>query len=197
MLDENGVAPGRRADFGRASFRAKLTPLGAEAEEFLKACIARGTKTLRLWRVGGWLLLGAQIVGWWSYFLASGDPLHRLGGKLFLSLLFPVGVFFIAFLPAYFWRKKVKLPRLTRDLQGGVLAVAEQAPFHRSVLNTGRRFYYGVIVDDVKITAPLRKHLHQNIPSSGEGTFEYFPSSLLCWKYNGKCVWEGRAFRFW
>jgi len=197
MLQEDRVADGHQADSGKATSRGKVAVFDREAEEFLKACIDRGTKKLRLLRVGGCLLLGAQIVGWWSYFLASGDPLHRLGEKLGLSLLFPVGVFFIALLPAYFWKKKVKLPRLTRDLQGGVLAVAEQAPFHRGGLNTAGKFYYGVIVDDVKISVPLRFHSDQNIPSSGEGTFEYFPNTLLCWKYNGNCVWERGTFRFW
>ena len=196
MLEGNGVAKGGRADVWRASFRAKLVPFDGEAEEFLKAYINWETKSLRIHRVVGCLLLGAQIVGWWSYFLASGYP-QTLGVKLGISLLFPVGFLFIALLPVYFWKKKVKLPRLTRDLQGGVLAVAEQAPFHRAGLNTGRKCYYGVIVDDVKISAPVREHLHQNIPASGEGTFEYFPSSLLCWKYNGKCVRERGAFRYW
>ena len=195
MLEGNGVAQGGRADVWRASFRAKLVPFDREAEEFLKACIGRTTKNLRHLRLVGCLLLGAQIVGWWSYFLASGYP-QTLGVKLGISLLFPVGFLFIALLPSYFWMKKVKLPRFTRDLQGGVLVVAEQAPFHRSVLSTGGKRFYGVIVDDVKVRAPLRFPSDLNIPSSGEGTFEYFRNTLLCWKYNGDCVWEAEAFRF-
>lgn len=196
MLQEDGTAGGRRADCGRASFRAKFVPLDAEAGEFLKAHIDWETRNLRLLRVAGWLLLGAQIIGWWTYFLASGYP-QRLGVKLLISLLFPFGVFFVAFLPAYFWKKKVKLPRLMRDLEGGVLAVADRAPFHVGGLNTAGSRHYSVIVDDVKITAPLRSHLHENIPQSGEGTFEYFPNSLLCWKYHGDCVWTRGKFRFW
>ena len=189
MLTEDRFTDGQRDDFGRVSFRGKLTPFDQQAKEFLNACIRRQARYLRIAGLLVCLLFGGQIAGWWIYFLASGSQ-YRLVVKVLVSLLFPVGAFILVFLPTYLRTTYVKHPRLMRDLEGGSLIVTEEVPFRIATMSAAGKFRYTVIVDGDKIRAPLRRDPRQNIPRSGEGKFEYFPNTRLCWTYNGDCVWD-------
>ena len=187
MVPQDRVTDGRRHDFGIVSLRGKLTPFDQQAKGFLNSVIRRQARNLRIMRLVACLLEGAQIAGWWIYFLASGSQ-SPLGEKLLISLLFPLGWLILFLLPSYFWLKHVKRPRMVRDLEGGSLFVTEKVPFRIATVNTAGKRAYIVIVDGDKIRVPLRRFSSQNLPRSGEGTFEYFPHSRLCWSYNGECV---------